>query len=287
MVGSNVLLLGIKVKTDVRYYTAAAIASIAIALGGCRRDATPQGIQVPPPDVRDRVTREFATVDYYKPSDADADQAELRLAPLIVQQAGDARIAPVVYFEDSVARLPAGACKQRSFLWRYESRIAGQPTDWRGVRMTFDPRGAPIIWESLANDSRVHVIFVAKSLEEKAAKRFGPPLEGRQFSIERSVAEQPEVVVARVLSDGPEPMGPFVYLSDRRELTTVLCRCMPSQFSEIRETVLYRLIPLGAPTSQKAPSDGVPVSICDAFPEIPDCARPDWLELALRLPPDF
>ena len=75
---------------------------------------------------------------------------------------------------------------------------------------------------------------------------FGDPLPGRRFSIERAADEAPDVVVARIIDDGPVPMGPYVYLNapPSRAVTTVLCRCSPSQVEAFIETRHYDLLPL-------------------------------------------
>ncbi|MFH1109147.1 MAG: hypothetical protein V1790_08145 [Planctomycetota bacterium] len=56
----------------------------------------------------------------------------------------------------------------------------------------------------------------------------------------------PDVVVARLIDDGPAPMGPYVYLNapPGRAVTTVLCRCSPSQVEAFIETRYYDLVPL-------------------------------------------
>ena len=56
----------------------------------------------------------------------------------------------------------------------------------------------------------------------------------------------PDVVVARIIDDGPVPMGPYVYLNalPSRAVTTALCRCSPSQVEAFIETRYYDLRPL-------------------------------------------
>lgn len=206
-------------------------------------------------------------------------------------------VRPAVYLREGTATLPTGAHQQLSYLWcEGKSKTPDSfKARWLGVRMTLDSRGNPVIWEAFAEGDQTVKIFVARSLEERAAKHFGAALPGRQFAIERAAQEQPAVVVARILEDGPEPMGPFVYVSSDDEITTVLCRCMPSQFSNVRKTYEYRLEALAAVAGVQPRNGGmsfkldrpVPASVCDLVPGVPDCARPNWLETALRLPPDF
>ena len=54
------------------------------------------------------------------------------------------------------------------------------------------------------------------------------------------------MVAARIIDDGPVPMGPYVYLNapPSRTVTTVLCRCSPSQVEAFIETRYYDLRPL-------------------------------------------
>ncbi len=91
----------------------------------------------------------------------------------------------------------------------------------------------------------VFVFFVSSSLELTAKESFKHVLPGRRFAIERPTDQAPAAIVAGTFEDGPIPMGPYVYLSapDRR-ITTVICRCSPSQVGEFVQSVYYELIPL-------------------------------------------
>jgi hypothetical protein len=71
---------------------------------------------------------------------------------------------------------------------------------------------------------------------------FGKPLAGRRYSVERGVKESPNVVVARVIEDGPIAMGPMVYLSaGSRSVSTLICRCMAAQAKQLVESRNYEL----------------------------------------------
>ena len=305
MIRSNVLLAGFIL------FAGAHCGSAHPSTTSRKASDTPQAAEI-----RQRVNTTFVLADYYKPAEQTPEQ-QARLAPLIAQQVasydvftpwicGIRRVngawhydwvRPAIYLREENANLRAGAVRQLSYLWcdgkspwpdSFKAR-------WLGIRMTLDTRGNPVIWEAFAEGDPTVKIFVARSLEEKAAKQFGAVLSGRQFAIERSTQQQPAVVVARVLEDGPEPMGPFVYVSSEDEITTVTCRCMPSQFSNVRKTHEYRLEPLASVAGVKPRNGGlsfkldrpVPTSVCDLVPNLPDCSRPDWLDVALRLPPDF
>jgi hypothetical protein len=51
------------------------------------------------------------------------------------------------------------------------------------------------------------------------------------------------VVVARVIEDGPQPMGPIVYVSaDGVTVETLICRCMSSQVDELVASETYPLV---------------------------------------------
>ena len=90
------------------------------------------------------------------------------------------------------------------------------------------------------------LLFVSRSLESAARSTFGPPSPRRRFSIERLITDAPLSVVARVLDDGPIPMGPYVYVDSEGRVTTVLCRCMPSQVRAFSGNGYYDLQPLEA-----------------------------------------
>ncbi len=112
----------------------------------------------------------------------------------------------------------------------------------RGVRITLGEDGFPIVWEALSSQIGDPVLYVSRSLEERAAREQSPP-PARRFSIERPLEETPGVIVADVLADGPVPMGPYIYIGEppSRELESVLCRCSPSQVDEFSGTHYYEL----------------------------------------------
>ena len=56
--------------------------------------------------------------------------------------------------------------------------------------------------------------------------------------------QAPDVVVARVIDDGPVAAGPIVYLSaGTRAVSTLICRCMPAQARKLLATSTYDLLP--------------------------------------------
>ena len=112
----------------------------------------------------------------------------------------------------------------------------------QGIRITLNSAGQPVIWEVLADSSGAELFFVSQNLEAAAMAEFGKPLPGRRYAIERSVEAAPDVVVARVIDDGPVAMGPIVYLSaGTRAVSTLICRCMPAQARKLLATSTYDL----------------------------------------------
>lgn len=170
----------------------------------------------------------------------------------VVGEGGRPRVdpsRPTVYAGTFTVRIHGAELDQIVYFWRYPHR-SDEPgiasLEGRGVRITLGVDGLPLLWEALSTATDTRIIFVSESLEAAAKREFGVPLTGRQYLVERSLEETPNVIVARVLDDGPVPMGPYVYLNapPERAVTTVLCRCMSSQVNEFVETAYYNLVPL-------------------------------------------
>ena len=154
----------------------------------------------------------------------------------------------------------------------------------QGIRITLNTNGQPVIWEALADSSGAELIFVAQSLEAAALAEHGQPPPGRRHAIERSTQEAPKVIVARVIDDGPIAMGPIVYLSaGTRDISTIICRCMPAQAKKLLDTSTYELLPLNALTVQSLLTQAKePATFW------PDVQRgDDRLDRRLRLPSAF
>lgn len=276
-----------------------------IAAGGCgqRHDA---GL----PDynaheaLRARTARVFNRAIYFKPRETTA-APRLSMLPLIVEETGDdSRVAdetmprqngpclqagatkPTIFTASSAAIVRGRRLEQISYVWCVVSPGGGDVRPaWCGTRMTLGGDGYPIAWELLAEPPGEAILFVSQSLETACAKELGRPLHGRKFFCEQSEAAQPHVVVARILEDGPEPMGPFVYLDAHGSITTLLCRCMPSQFREAARTLYYDLCPLAAgATSAASPAAARASVVLDSVFPLAEMADPVWLERALRWP---
>ena len=269
---------------------------------------------LPPAAIYQRGTNQFAQADFYKPAEAKTNEPAYALAPLILQEVAGAgeplsqpdrfgtlnlsnglwaldRSPPCVYWHADVVTIGGKARARLAYLWFYPGatarlrrapcREASDQGDGslvvQGVRLTLNSAGQPVIWETLTDSSGARLIFVSQSLEAAAAARFGKALPGRRYAVERSITEAPDVIVARVIDDGPVAMGPIIYLSaGTRSVSTLICRCMPAQVKTLRTTTTYDLLPLPA-----IPSDLLPPT--PAFwPR--DAAGDNGLEQWLRLP---
>ena len=225
-----------------------------------------------------RTTKTFSRARFYKPREPGLGGLEQALAPLVVDElpegvaadAVDPFIAvvreivynegyrthldperPTVYAAWTMVEVGGTKLDQVVYLWWYAwrcERCRGRHATGRGVRVVLWADGFPVVWEALSGQPKQRVFFVSQSLERAAKERFGDPLPGRRYSIERGLDATPDVIVARVIDDGPVPMGPYVYVGTRDEyaITTVLCRCMPSQMESVEDTLYYDLEPIEA-----------------------------------------
>jgi hypothetical protein len=205
----------------------------------------------------------FARGVLYKPRPVPVETLSSKLAPLIIQEVGtnagpagqsfgivrEGRVdptRPAVYSVEGEISIQGRSHLQVTYFWCYPpSTLAEGAASVQGLRITLNTAGAPVIWEPLTPRDAGRVFFVAESLEAGADAEFGPPLPGRRYSIEPGLEQGPLLSVARVIDDGPIPMGPVVYLEGRSgTISTVLCRCMPAQVAQVPETQLYDLLPL-------------------------------------------
>ncbi len=200
---------------------------------------------------------------YYKPA-ASASDLDAYAAPLILQEVQPAgRIGrvhvdepgrptveagtPTVYYGRSRGTLDGSEYERLIFLWFYAPLVESESSSSlpvQGVRITYDSEGLPILWETMANDQPTRIVFASRRLETLARQQYGPPLPGRRHSLETALASEPGAIVARVLEDGPLPMGPIVHLLRDGSIGTLICRCMPSQVDNFAETLPYDLAPI-------------------------------------------
>lgn len=231
-------------------------------------------------EVYARATNEFAGAVFCKPAQTTNTNLPFQLAPLIIQEVKDdqqpvglrpdhfgtltvsngvlviAPSRPAIYWAADSVVIQGKAHPRFSCWWWYSAReLPDQPPGLpsQGIRITLNSLGQPVIWEVLADTSGARLIFVSQSLESAAAAEFGKPLPGRRHAIERSVDEAPGVIVSRVLDDGPVAMGPIVYLSaDTRDVSTLICRCMPAQAKTLVATSGYQLAPFSMVAAELA-----------------------------------
>jgi len=231
-----------------------------------------------------RATNRFETVELFKPKESDEQSLAFTLAPLLLQEvargtgrsdgdqfgalepAGEGvRIEsskPTVYFKPDTAVLNGKTHATMTYVWFYAAG-RGHTTPWRasaqGIRITLDSSGRPAVWEILSARSRTDIVFVSQSVEAAALAQYGGALPGRRYAVERSLADSPRVVVARVIDDGPVPMGPIVYLrSPSHMVSTLICRCMPAQASRVAKSAYYELADAGSIEQVIAKVQGFP-----------------------------
>lgn len=206
--------------------------------------------------LRERAEVSFTRAFYLKPSETNTATAQARLlAPLFILEVRDTHASqdlpaptnsPKIFFQPGQTTLNGKPHDQMTYWWTYPKRSgpSREKLHAQGLRITLNSAGRPVIWEVLADTSGARLIFVSQSLELQAMREFGAALEGKRFVVERSQADAPEVVVARVIEDGPVTMGPIVYLrAGTRDVTTVICRCMDAQARELAGQQDYDLVP--------------------------------------------
>ncbi len=160
--------------------------------------------------------------------------------------------APVVEYSESAEIVRGRELRRLAFWWTPPEPSAGTDASRRrrsGVRMTFDESGNPIVWEILDETAIAHAVYVDEELEAAARAEFGPPLDGRKFSIERARDDTPDVAVVRTIPSSSVPMGPFVYVDRDYWTADLLCRCESSRFETLAGDAIYTL------RKQPAPND--------------------------------
>ena len=221
-----------------------------------------------------RTTNQFAAAIFLKPTQATNADLACQFAPLIIQQVAAGPLAaallrdqfgapgvsnvvsvldpahPPVYWVADTVPLNGQDHVRLSYQWWYPARnppVELSALSRQGLRITLDSQDQPAIWEILADTSGRQLVFISQSLEAAAGAEFGKPLPGRRYSIERSLKEAPNVIVPRVIDDGPAATGPIIYLSEgNRNVSTLICRCMPAQAKRLVATRTFDLPPLDA-----------------------------------------
>jgi hypothetical protein len=278
-------------------------------------------------DIYQRATNEFAAACFFKPAEEKINDLAFTLAPLILQEVSrptgrSSRMdhfgtlsfsnglpalepsRPAIYWQADSVPLNGKAHARFTYVWCYAATTRGSERGpdtanpstataeagltLQGIRITLNTNGQPVIWEALADSSRAEMIFVSRTLEAAALNEHGKPLPGRRYAIERNPDADSRVIVARVIDDGPVAMGPIVYLSaGTRNVSTLICRCMPAQAKKLLATSTYDLLPLQPMTMHflLAQTSALAKQQTAFWPG--DQRADDRLEHSLRLPSGF
>jgi hypothetical protein len=216
------------------------------------------------------VTTAFGAAVFLKPAAGSSSGPVFDLAPLLMQEVREGNAPDLADLDPfgtltnfngatsldtsraaiywAVDSLPINGKSHPRFSYRWcysvpERRIRPTRLPWQGIRITLDSQAQPAIWEVLADTVGARLIFVSQSVESAAAAEFGKPLAGRRYAVERAIDDAPNVIVPRVVDDGPAAMGPIVYVSARtRDVSTVICRCMPAQVKRLIATRSFDLV---------------------------------------------
>lgn len=234
------------------------VAMLAVLASGCQRAEpirTLTGVQRD--EIQSRATNHFAQAVMFKPVEGGLEAPlAAQLAPLLIQailgtnvdqlwadRPAPTNSLPLVFVRTNEVVINTNRYAQFSYVWDYApARSPATGSASQGVRITLDSHGAPVIWEVRADSTGADVLYVAQSLEVLARAEFGPPPSGRRFAVERAVVSNPTTVVASVIADGPVPMGPVLYLqAGPRDVTALICRCMPAQFDVLLNQQDYQL----------------------------------------------
>jgi hypothetical protein len=190
-----------------------------------------------------RAEAQFAKAILLKPREtAPTNTPAFQLAPLLLVEVPNTNDVPspppiqTVFSSEGKVRLCGKAHDQVTYIWRRDetSHQSGRQPAWQGIRITLNASGRPVIWEVLADSSGAELVIVSRNFEAAVQQEFGAALAGRPFAAERAVGEAPKVIVARVIDDGPVPMGPIVHLrAATGDVSTLICRCMTTQAREL------------------------------------------------------
>ena len=180
-----------------------------------------------------------------------------------------------VYYSTSTLSAGGLAFAQLTYEWWYPFMDKkGKPLTrlkWQGIRMTLNSHGHPVIWEVLNESQHRQVIFVARSLEEKAKSQFTNACPSRQFVVEQPTEITPRTVVARIVEDGPVPMGPAAYVEQgTRDIAAILCRCMPPESTNVLTTSSYTLAPRPDKEAKKHGGIAKAMPLSSALRVLPD-----------------
>jgi hypothetical protein len=194
-------------------------------------------------DVYDRKGRSFEFADYLRAPreglyaalaplllhEVMLDDEPTRVGPLVWDNEWIVSGSPVVYAGSRDVTVDGQARQQVMYVWMRQGVHGPRAQAMRG---TLNEDGRPWIWEVFTDSAPGDVVFATAFAEKRATERYGEPLPGRKYSIEGVLSADRDIVVARILADGPVAAGPFVYVGKTGNVTTMHCRCSPSQIGE-------------------------------------------------------
>lgn len=240
--------------------TCAGVAALACALS-CA--ANPANNQPDREKTTQRASQRFERAVLFKPKDPGLLGVEFTFAPLIVEDVQQAAATPpaadpqssipalerIVYHSSRIAKIGGEKFDQIEYVWMLHAPRPNGPSpcaDFRGVRITLDHDGYPLVWEALSSEMDPHLVFVAESLEAEAKAAFGAPKSESRLALEPEKPQDSNAIIVAAIEQGPVPMGPYVYLSrpPERAIVNVLCRCSPSLVDNFVATPTYELRPL-------------------------------------------
>ena len=81
------------------------------------------------------------------------------------------------------------------------------------LRVTLNTANVPLFYETIAACGCFHKVFVADQVEKAAAAAFGPPEQGKKFSVERTLGDDIDWEVAGIVKESADRLGrPVVFL---------------------------------------------------------------------------
>ncbi len=210
---------------------------------------------------------QFARGIFLKPG-MDADENDVRMAPLFVCELNvkspveflggignaDGSLSespgPTVYLFEDFLEIDGVAYHRSAHLWAYSDAKSDGTADGTAlgcVQVISNRESMPVLWHVFDSEpANLDVVYIAQSVEQAAKREHGAPLRGRRFAVETWV-ESSQVRVGRLIEDGPEAMGPMVYISHSPHRVAALsCRCMDSQVKAIEDARFYRLMRMTA-----------------------------------------
>ncbi|MGB0716188.1 MAG: hypothetical protein ACPGXK_09935, partial [Phycisphaerae bacterium] len=181
--------------------------------------------------------------------------------------------AATVYAMEQTLQFAGGPAHASAYWWRYENA-----RNWQGFAVITIDKEKPITWFPLycgarqcpygqQTDVAERPVFVASNCEQAMREAGEETAEGRLFAVDVPLEISRETYVARLVESGPLPMGPIVYLQHQNgaaesatqttngngsastalpnlRVSSILCRCMPSQAYEYVSENWYTMRPL-------------------------------------------